>query len=159
MILKISLLEFILRTIPESFLIILAVHLLSYKKVQAKGYINASIFLAISIYLVRMLPINYGIHTIINTVICVLAIISINKIDVIKAISSVLKITIIISICEWINVVILDKVMKLDAQVIFNEPLKRVVYSMPSMMMFGIVIVLFYKYKFRTRMEMSNVCH
>lgn len=159
MVLKISLLEFILRTIPESFLIILAVHLLSYKKIEPKTYINASVFIAISTYLVRVLPINYGVHTIINIMIYVLAIVSINKLGVIKAISSVLKIIITISVCEWINVAVLDKVMKLDLQVIFSEPLKKIIYSTPSLVMFGIAILLFYKYKFKSRIEISSVCH
>lgn len=159
MVLKISLLEFILRTIPESFLIILAVHLLSYKKIEPKTYINASVFIAISTYLVRVLPINYGVHTIINIMIYVLAIVSINKLGVIKAISSVLKIIVTISVCELINVAVLDKVMKLDLQVIFSEPLKKIIYSTPSLVMFGIAILLFYKYKFKPTIEITSVCH
>lgn len=154
--LKLSLLEFILRTIPESFLIILAVHLLNCKKIEPKTYIISSIFIAISTYLVRLLPIHYGVHTIINMVIYILVATSINNINAIKAGSSVLEVIITISICEWINVAVLDNVMKLDLQVIFSEPLRKILYSTPSLVMFGITVFLFYKFRVKTRMELIN---
>lgn len=159
MLLRISLLEFILRIVPESFLSVLAIYLLNYKRINCQKYIVSSVFLALSVYLVRMLPINFGVHTIINIIILILITVSINKINTTKAISSVLKVIIAISICESINIVVLDKVMKFDLQIILNEPLSKMLYSAPSMVMFGIVILLFYKYKFKTRIELSNVCN
>ncbi|MFT5872828.1 MAG: hypothetical protein ACI8WT_001765 [Clostridium sp.] len=139
--LRLSLIEFILRVIPEAFLIIMSINLFSYKRIDSKRYITSSIFIAISTYLVRMLPINYSVHTIINMIIFILISVSINKISIIKAISSVLKVIITISICEFINVVVLDKIMKLDIQTIYNEPLKKILYSMPSLVMFSIIIL------------------
>ena len=126
--LRISLIEFILRTIPESFLIIWAIYLLSYKRINQKRYIASSVFIAISTYLVRMLPINYGVHTVINIIICILIVVLINKISISKAMSSVLKVVITISICEWVNTVVLDKIMKLDFQVVFNKSLRKTLY-------------------------------
>ncbi len=159
MLLRISLLEFILRVVPESLLIILATYLFNYKKIELKPYTIASVFIAVSTYLVRMLPINYGVHTIINIIVCILVIVAINKIKPIKAIQSIFKIIIILSACEWINVAVLDKVMKLDLKVVFNGPLKKILYSTPSLVMFGIVIFLFYRYRIKTRVGLSNVCH
>lgn len=154
--LRISLIEFILRTIPEAFLVVWAVYLLNYKRINTKRYIVSSIFIAISIYLVRQLPINYGVHTVINIIIYILIVVLINKISIIKAISSVLKIMITISTCEWINIVVLDKLMKLDLKMIFNDPLRKMLYSAPSIMMFGVSILLFYKFQFKARMEVLN---
>lgn len=155
--LRLSLIEFILRTIPESFLIIWAIYLFAYKRIDPKRYITSSIFIAITTYLIRMLPINYGIHTIINIVNLILITVSINKISIMKAISAVLKIMITLSICEWINIIVLDKVMKIDLQMIFSEPIKKMVYSTPSLVMFGVIILLFYKFQFKTRIEVSSV--
>lgn len=156
--LKVSILEFILRIIPEAFLIILAINLLSYKKIKPKEYVASSIFIAISAYLVRMLPIYYGVHTVINIIIYILIAVLVSKISIIKSISSVLKVIALICICEWINVLILDKVMKLDLQIIFNEPFKKILYSTPSLVMFAISILFFYKFWFKSRVELSNVC-
>lgn len=156
MMLRISLLEFLLRIIPEAFLIIWAIYLLNYKRIDLKRYIASSMFIATSAYLVRILPISFGVHTIINIIIYILVAVSINKINIIKAMSAVLKIIITIFICEWINVAVLDKVVKLDLQIIFNEPLKKVIYSTPSLIMFAVLIFLFYKFEFKTRIEVSN---
>ncbi|MBZ9609209.1 hypothetical protein G9F73_015570 [Clostridium estertheticum] len=151
--LRISLIEFILRTIPEAFLIVLAIYILNYKRIDPKMYIASSIFIAISTYLVRLLPINYGVHATINIISYILIVAWINRINIIKATSSVLKVMITISTCEWINVAMLDKVMKLDLKMIFNDPLKKVLYSEPSMVMFSIIILLFYKFQFKTRIR------
>ena len=155
--LRISLIEFILRIVPEAFLIMLAFYLLNYKRVNTKRYIISSVFIAISTYLVRMLPINYGVHTIINMIICILVIVSMNKISSIKAISAVIKVTTLIAICEWVNIIVLDKVMKLDLKMIFKDPLKKMLYSTPSILMLSIIILLFYKFQFKTRIEVSNI--
>ncbi|MTK13940.1 MAG: hypothetical protein F8N39_18325, partial [Clostridiaceae bacterium] len=62
--------------------------------------------LSIVAYLIRMLPIHFGVHTIILLVGYVLVMASINDLNIIKSASSGLILVIILFASEWLNVYI-----------------------------------------------------
>ena len=64
--LKTTFLEFLLRGIPEAFLLILSSYIFSKKKVDVKETLLLGITLAVIAYGIRFLPIHYGVHTILN---------------------------------------------------------------------------------------------
>ena len=67
--LKLSCFEFLFRTIPEGLLFILAIYIFSGVKFEVKRFLVSGFVLAIVTFLVRMLPISYGIHTMLNIII------------------------------------------------------------------------------------------
>lgn len=140
--LKLLPIEFFLRLIPESFILILAAYAFSCKKPEKKLFCISSILLSVATYLIRLLPIHFGVHTIILIVIYVLISVNINKIDIIKSISAGLISSIILFLCEWINVLILTKILKLDIDFIFKPPVSKILYSLPSLVLFSAVVML-----------------
>ncbi|MTK12269.1 MAG: hypothetical protein F8N39_09310 [Clostridiaceae bacterium] len=98
---------------------------------------------AISTYLVRMLPIQFGVHTIIIIMIFILINTSLNKIPIRKAISSSLISIITLSICESINLFVLNYI-KVDMEVIITKPLLKTLYFMPSLGLFALIILILY---------------
>ncbi|GIM28590.1 hypothetical protein CPJCM30710_12560 [Clostridium polyendosporum] len=142
--LKLSILEFLFRLIPEGFLFILASYTLSKNLIDKKRYLISSIILAIIVYSIRSLPIHYGVHTILVLIIHIVLTVNINKIDIIKSIESGITTIIIEFICEGINVFLIHKVFKVDIDVIFSQPLLKIIYGIPSLLMLGCIIVLWY---------------
>lgn len=155
--LKLTVLEFIFRGIPESFLIILAGYIINYRKINLEQYCAASIIYALAAYLIRMLPIAYGVHTILDIIVIILLLVKINKISVLRAISCSLIFMIILSICEWINVFILENLIKLNIEEVFKSRIDKILYSIPSMILFGLIILLFYIFIYRNKRGIENV--
>lgn len=142
--LKLSILEFFIRVIPESFLIIFAVYTFSKTAIEVKKYFLSSIILAIMTFMIRSLPIHYGIHTILCIIVIILLICNINKIDIIKSIQAVIITIILQFICEGINVFMIQNIFKLDINYVFNEPVLKLLYGIPSLVIFACIPILYY---------------
>lgn len=155
---EISLVELFFRTIPETFLFILAGYLFHCKKIDKTKLFISTIVLSMSIYLVRMLPIHYGVHTVINIVNYIFISVLINKIPVEKAISYCLVLTIILFICEWINLILLYRIINIGSKELLNTVIGKIFYSLPSLLLFAIAIFIFYSLNYKKKREgISNV--
>ena len=142
--LRLEPIEFFLRTLPESFLIILAIYSFSKIRIDRKRYIISSTICSVAIFLVRMLPISYGVHTILGMGIAMVLGISINKIDVVKVIKGILIMVIIQFILEGVNVFIIQNVLKGDINIIFSDPVQKALYGLPSIGILAIITVGYY---------------
>ncbi|NOW24635.1 hypothetical protein [Clostridium butyricum] len=61
--LKLTAFEFLLRTVPEAFILMASLFVLCNVKIRAKKYIISSVILGFVQYSVRRLPINYGVNS------------------------------------------------------------------------------------------------
>lgn len=150
---QVSLLEVFLRGIPESLLYIFISYLFARKKINKKSYFVSSILFAITVYLVRKLPIHFGVHTIVIIIFYIIINILINKIPIDKSISSILSGTIVLLICEWINLFILNDYLKINIQIMINHPLMKSLYMMPSLVLFICFIYLLYIFVYKNKEE------
>jgi hypothetical protein len=142
--LKISMFEFLVRGLPEAFLFVFAAYAISKTKIDYKRYLLASSLLALVVYLIRFLPIQYGVNTILNLLVIIVLMTTINKLDMITAIRTGIIIAIIEYICEGINVLIIQVIFKIDMNYIFSNPELKVLYGLPSLAIFGLVIIAYY---------------
>ena len=142
--LRLNIIEFFLRAIPEALLFIFASHSFSKVVIVKKKFIISSFILAISIFLIRMLPINFGVHTILSMMIFAIISVTISKINTVKAISAVVVIIIIECICEVINITVIQKILKIDIEYAFAKPVLKSVLGLPSLVMFGVIASLYY---------------
>jgi hypothetical protein len=135
--------EFFLRAIPESFIVIFAVYIFSKTEINKKKYLITSIMFSLIIYTARMLPISYGVHMILSVLILLFIIISYNKIDVISGIKSIIFTYLVQLISEAINVLILN-LMELDLETLFKDPINKTLLGIPSLTITAIIISIFY---------------
>ena len=145
--LKLTLLEFFLRTIPESFILIMALFILCDVKIKVKPYIISSILYGVCQYFIRILPINYGINTIIGIFVIILIMNQICKAEIILAIKSSLIITIVLFLLEWINMIGLTFLFGDYMKVIFNNSTLKILYGIPSLILLEGLILIYYKTK------------
>ncbi|NFF65641.1 hypothetical protein FDF18_05085 [Clostridium sporogenes] len=138
-----------MRLTPESFLLIFIVQAFSNIKINKNKYILSSILLAITIYFIRLLPIHYGVHTILNIIAIVLICIFINEVTPIKAISYSLILSIFLALSEALNLYFIYKIFGENVVDIFENPLKKSISGMPSMIMLVIIVLFIFKIKNR----------
>lgn len=142
--LKLTAFEFIFRTLPEAFIFIFASYVLANYKINIKKYILSSILVSISIYLIRMFPINYGVHTILNIIIQTVILFGINKIDIIPAIKSAILTTICLFILEFLNMLLLSFIFKERLNEILLNPNLKVIFGLPSIITLFIIVLYCY---------------
>lgn len=137
---KLTWIDFFLRLIPESYIYIWGLYTISNKVISKKRHIIYCILLSVEIYVVRLLPIHFGIHTIINNIftICLLII---SEISINIAIRNTLLMTSILLISEFFNMVLL-KMLNVNTQVQFKIPGGKSLLMLPSMLVFILLIYL-----------------
>ncbi|AXG94110.1 hypothetical protein AGE29_11795 [Clostridium botulinum] len=138
-----------MRLTPESFLLIFIVQAFSNSKISKNKYILSSILLATTIYSIRLLPIHYGVHTILNIIAIILICIFINEVTPIKAISYSLILSIFLALSEALNLYFIYKIFGENVVDIFENPLKKSISGIPSMIMLIITVLFIFKIKNR----------
>lgn len=142
--LRLTAFEFIVRSIPEAFIFIFASYALSNNKLNIKRYIISSVLFAICVYFIRMLPINYGVHSILSIIIQTIILVSISKIDIILAIKSSIITIICLFMIELLNLLALNFIFKEQLELIMSNPISKTIYGLPSLGGFAIVAICYY---------------
>lgn len=142
--LKVSLLEIVLRGIPEELLLIFAVYAFSKTAINIKRYMISSILFLAVLYLIRLLPIEYGVHTILGLICMILLTVNINKIPIIKCIKASIFTLILEIICEGVSIFIMKYIFKLDVNYVLKEPTLKILYGSPSLLIFACFVTPYY---------------
>ncbi|AVK47994.1 hypothetical protein AXY43_08125 [Clostridium sp. MF28] len=142
--LRLTVFEFIFRLVPEAFVLILAMIALSNVKLNSKRYIISSLLLAVCEYGIRLLPINYGVPTILDIFVMIIIMWSINKADVVLSIKSSLITTIVLFMCEGLNMLLLNIAFRNSLDVIMLNPVLKEIYGLPSLVCFAIITLIYY---------------
>ncbi|ENZ03284.1 hypothetical protein [Clostridium thermobutyricum] len=143
-ILRLTPIEFIFITIPESFLLVFSLYVLTKAKFDFKRYFTSVVLLSFSVYLIRLLPISYGIHTILNIIILVGLGIEINKIDMIDTVRAAIIAAVVLFLSEGLDLGIM-KVFAENINYIFNNEILKIIWGFPSLIIFVILILLIKK--------------
>jgi len=149
--LKLTLLEVFLRALPESFLVVFAVYAFSKTVINMKRYIISSIFYVILIYIIRLLPIQYGVHTILNIIVLIVLTVNINKIVIIKSIQASIMALILLFICEGINMFIIQYIFKVNVINLLTNRSLKILYGIPSLVIFATTVFSYYIYLARRK--------
>jgi hypothetical protein len=143
---RITFIEFLFRGIPEGFLFLLMFYELSKTKIEYKTYILSSFICGTLSYLIRMLPIQLGINSMLNICIMVLFCVKIIKVNAKKTIQIVMFIYILEFICEFFNMLMIIYVFHISLEDAFKSPILKLIYGSPSLIMFTFSIYLVHIY-------------
>lgn len=136
--LKLTWIEFFLRSIPEMFILVGGIHIISRKSFDMPKYILSSVVIAILSFFVRWLPIYFGVHMMIN-IILIISIMNIIGVPVIKAIYSTLLITFMLSLSEFLNMIVLSL---LNINIESLSPFIKCLFGVPSLIMMSLFIII-----------------
>lgn len=139
---KLSFLELIIRGMPELAIYMWASYILSKTKFHLNRYLLSSILLTLVTYIVRSLPINFGINTVLLLGVMIITNININKISIIKSISVSVSIIILESFCELINMLMIKYLFKTDLTIVSSNPILKTIYGIPSLVLLVLFIII-----------------
>lgn len=154
--LKLEPIEIFFRLLPEGFLIIFAIYAFSKTKINKNKYIVTSLISGLAFYLIRMLPINYGVHTILSMGFVMLMGVNFNKIELIKVIKSCLIYIITQFASEGVNIFIIQNILKENINEIFLNPISKILYGTPSLVIMFLIIGSYRIYTLK-RCEVQDV--
>ena len=154
--LRLTWIEFFLRSIPEMFILIWGIHVISRKSLDIPKYIFSSIALATITFFVRRLPIYFGVHIFVN-IILIISIMVIINIPIIKAIYSTFLIFLILSLAEFLNMIIL-RLININTSIKFLNPFMKCLYCLPSLMLLLLFIIII-NYLLKMKERINNVSY
>lgn len=137
--LRLSWIEIFLRLIPEMMLMIWGIHVVCRWTINVKKYVASSIIMGCISFIIRCLPIFFGVHTFIIIVLTICTMIIIG-IPLIKAIYGTLLMFTILSFSEFVNIGMLS-LLHIDANGEFPSVVKKSICGIPSL----IIVIIFIK--------------
>ena len=141
---RLTWIDLLLGVIPENIVFILGSYVFSNTQIRIKKLLLSVFLISLSTYLVKLLPIQFGVHMFIFIMVFVLILFFINHIDIIKAVTWVLLLFIIRLVTEWITLYVLKEFFNISINTLLDEPMKKLLYTSPSLLMFLIVVSITY---------------
>lgn len=141
--LQLPILSLFLRTIPEGILLFWTSYIILKKPINKKNIGVSGILLGIITYLVRMLPIYFGVHMILTLIGYIFILHRFNHINLYQAVTACITSFILIVICEWITIIFYTFVLGVDAEVLSSTSLVGILSGLPSLLLLlsaGIII-------------------
>jgi hypothetical protein len=138
---KMTFWELLIKGVPEGFLDVLGVYLISKTKIQLNKYlITSCIFIVFTFILKNLL--SQGVSTMVSLLGLVVILVLYNHIEITNSIKSTLIVAIVLIFCETINMLILY-FMYGDT---FNKfvGFNKAISSIPSTIIFSIVASIYY---------------
>ncbi len=151
--LKVTLFEFLIRGIPEGFLFILANYAFAKTKIVPFPFLFSSVTLILFTYGVRFLPINFGVHTVLNLIGLVLLCIFINKIDLFTAVKGSMFAMLLMVFIEAINVLILQLIFGDGLSAIIEDSFRKALAGTPGFVVYGIIVIVLYFFLTREKKD------
>jgi hypothetical protein len=139
-----------LRTIPENILLFYASYVIINTKTDMKKIIYSGIILGIINYLVRLLPINFGVHTILGLLVYIGILSKYHKVELFKSIKIALISMIILFISDAITVYAYINIFKISGEILFNKTIIGSLLSMPTLIIFVLILICIKLIKNRT---------
>ena len=125
------------RSFPECAMILIVSKYLLNLDISIKTLLKKTVVLGLAISLIRMLPISFGIHTIIGMGIILFVLVDLSKDNFINCIMTLCKIFLSLILSELIYIELLTKVFRIPEYVfIDNYTLKGAIYTLPSLIIF-----------------------
>lgn len=133
----------IARTFPEGILVVLAGAILLDTKVNRIKLLKMGLLLGAIVTFIRILPINFGVHTILAMMMYWLIISKISAAKTIQTIMATLEIWIALVLSEGLYLVIATWILNLDYEALTkNEGLYGAIATLPSLIIFMLIVII-----------------
>lgn len=149
--LQLPILTLFFRLIPECTLYIFGNYVMTNKKIDQRKLFLSGILLGISIYLIRLLPIHFGVHTIIFLMLYIFVSVKINGMDFYKVVGSSMLWIIVLFSLEWMTVAICIKILGIADAGLFSDPMINLLCGSPSLIILFMVMMILYGIKNRNK--------
>ncbi len=144
---QLSIYQFIFHSIPESIVLFSLALALAGNKLEYKKIFLVGLTLAISIYIIRLLPIAIGIHTIIFIIVLAILLKLYTTIKLSRSLLLALLTQIILAIIETISLVLSTNLLGLTYEQLASDKLLWIVAGWPHIIVTFLVVLAINKRK------------
>jgi len=145
---KMSILDLIVKGIPEVAIFVLGIYAFSKTRINWKQYWTVVPIVFVATYIIRMLPINYGVSILLSVILTSILGIAIIKITFLQAIKASLLTIVAVLIGEGVNFYILQVAYGSQKTLeIMGDPIAKTINTIPSTIVFGLIIFTVYYVK------------
>lgn len=138
-----SLSYIIIRSLPECILLIISSYILMDIKLDKIDILKKSILYLIILTLIRVLPINFGIHTVLSMFVLGTILYRLKGQDIINTILTISKIFICLAMSEGIYMVMANDVMGIPLKLLTdNTKIVSAMLTLPSLLIFFILVLI-----------------
>lgn len=138
-----SLSYIIIRSLPECILLIISSYILMNIKLDKIDILKKSILYLIILTLIRVLPINFGIHTVLSMFVLGTILYRLKGQDIINTILTISKIFICLAMSEGIYMVMANDVMGIPLSLLTdNTKIVSAMLTLPSLLIFFILVLI-----------------
>lgn len=138
-----SLSYIIIRSFPECALLILASYILLGIKLNFKEMLKQSILYLTVLTCIRMLPISFGIHTVLSMFVLGTILYKLKNQDIINTILTISKIFVCLAMSEGIYMLIINNIMGVPTELLTdNTRISSALLTLPSLLIFIILVVI-----------------
>lgn len=141
-----SLVYIITRTFPESLILVLSGVILLGINIDKKKIFKDGIILGIIIGIIRLLPITFGVHSVLSMIVLCIILFKCANNDIVKSMVSTCLVWISLVLSEGIYVLIATSLLNIKVERLTdNTTLQGAIITLPSLLiMFLIVLLLRY---------------
>lgn len=141
-----SLVYIIARTFPESLILVLSGVILLGINIDKKKIFKDGIILGLIVSFIRLLPISFGVHSILSMIALCIILLRCGDNDIVKSMVSTCLVWISIALSEGIYLLIATSLLKIKLESLTdNTTLQGAIITLPSLLiMFLIVLLLKY---------------
>lgn len=138
-----SLSYIIIRSFPESILLVLAGYILFNLKLNLKNIIKNSVFYLVSLTFIRTMPISFGIHTILSMFVIGTIFYKFENQQIIPTILNVAKIYICLAMSEGIYMIIAKNILCIPTEILtVNTSAYSALLALPSLLIFILLVIV-----------------
>lgn len=120
-------------------------------KMNKRSILISGMIIALVTYIARVLPVDFGVHTIIILIATTYILTFYNEIQLKISILYMVIVMLIISLCEFMNVLIPKSFFKIELLNGLWAELMKILYTMPSLILFALINLVFYRFFYKER--------
>ena len=141
-----SLVYIFTRTFPESLILVLSGVILLGLNIDKKKIFKYGIILGIIIGIIRLLPITFGVHSVLSMIALCIILLKCARNDIVKSMVSTCLVWISLALSEGIYILIATSLLNINVERLTdNTTLQGAIITLPSLLiMFLIVLLLRY---------------
>ncbi len=139
--LQVPLIVFLVRGIPEGILAFYAIYVFAGKELNWKRIICSGFLIGFVTYLIRCLPINFGVHTILVLLSYAFITIKLHNINIIRAVTFCIIYIVIMFIAEAISYPVAAKLGGTSIADISKDPAMIVLYGSSSLLLTLAIVI------------------
>lgn len=149
------LVEFLTGYLMQAVAFVLFVYAFNGKKIEPVRYIVSCAIMTASVFIIRNMNINFGVHTIINLILLIAIMTFYCRMPIIKCTIASLLVTLVMIVIELINIAVMMAIFTPEIfKVKVKDPMWNAITAIPATT--GLLIVALIVYFVRTRRKPQN---